>query len=31
MDESPILIDKRDGYRIVTLSRPARLNASSVN
>src|SRR5690606_26541949 len=27
MDEAPILVDKRDGYRVVTLNRPHRLNA----
>lgn len=27
MDERPILVDKRSGYRVVTLNRPARLNA----
>lgn len=27
MDESPILVDKRDGYRVITLNRPQRLNA----
>ncbi len=27
MDETPVLIEKRDGYRVVTLNRPARLNA----
>ena len=27
MDETPILIELRDGYRIVTLNRPQRLNA----
>jgi len=27
MDDSPILVDKRPGYRIVTLNRPQRLNA----
>jgi 2-(1,2-epoxy-1,2-dihydrophenyl)acetyl-CoA isomerase len=30
MDESPILIVKCDGYRIVTLNRPARLNAFTI-
>ena len=30
MDESPILIERRDGYRIVTLHRPQRLNAFTV-
>jgi 2-(1,2-epoxy-1,2-dihydrophenyl)acetyl-CoA isomerase len=27
MDETPILVEKREGFRIVTLNRPARLNA----
>ena len=27
MDEAPILVDARAGYRIVTLNRPQRLNA----
>ena len=27
MDETPILVDKREGYRVVTLNRPQRLNA----
>jgi 2-(1,2-epoxy-1,2-dihydrophenyl)acetyl-CoA isomerase len=27
MDETPILVDKRDGYRLVTLNRPQRLNS----
>ena len=27
MDESPILIAKRDRYRVITLNRPTRLNA----
>ncbi len=27
MDEAPILVDKREGYRLVTLNRPQRLNA----
>src|SRR5262245_9672410 len=27
MDESPILLEKRSGYRIITLNRPQRLNA----
>ena len=30
MDECPILIDRRDGYRIVTLNRPQRLNAFTI-
>jgi len=27
VDENPILVEKRDGYRIITLNRPQRLNA----
>src|SRR5262249_61070614 len=27
MDESPVLVDLREGYRIVSLNRPQRLNA----
>jgi 2-(1,2-epoxy-1,2-dihydrophenyl)acetyl-CoA isomerase len=27
MEEAPILVDRRDGYRVVTLNRPQRLNA----
>lgn len=27
MDENPILVDKRAGYRVVTLNRPQRLNS----
>jgi 2-(1,2-epoxy-1,2-dihydrophenyl)acetyl-CoA isomerase len=27
MDEEPVLVERRDGYRIVTLNRPQRLNA----
>jgi 2-(1,2-epoxy-1,2-dihydrophenyl)acetyl-CoA isomerase len=27
MDETPILVEKREGFRIITLNRPARLNA----
>jgi 2-(1,2-epoxy-1,2-dihydrophenyl)acetyl-CoA isomerase len=27
MDETPILVEKRDGYRLVTLNRPERLNS----
>ena len=29
-DESPILVEQRDGYRVVTLNRPARLNAFTI-
>ena len=27
MDETPILVEKREGFRVITLNRPARLNA----
>jgi len=27
MDESPVLVESRDGYRVITLNRPQRLNA----
>ena len=27
MDETPVLVDKRAGYRVVTLNRPDRLNS----
>ena len=27
MDENPILVEPRDGYRVLTLNRPQRLNA----
>lgn len=27
MDESPILVDQREGYRVITFNRPQRLNA----
>jgi 2-(1,2-epoxy-1,2-dihydrophenyl)acetyl-CoA isomerase len=27
MDEAPVLVDMRDGYRVLTLNRPGRLNA----
>lgn len=27
MDESPILVNKRQGYRVITLNRPQRLNS----
>jgi len=30
MDETPILVDVQVGYRVVTINRPARLNASTV-
>ena len=30
MDERPILVERRDGYRIVTLNRPERLNAFTI-
>ncbi|WP_068031932.1 enoyl-CoA hydratase-related protein [Rhodoplanes sp. Z2-YC6860] len=30
MDENPILVERRDGYRVVTLNRPQRLNAFTV-
>jgi 2-(1,2-epoxy-1,2-dihydrophenyl)acetyl-CoA isomerase len=30
MDESPILIEQREGYRILTLNRPQRLNAFTI-
>ena len=30
MDESPILTERRDGYRIITLNRPKRLNAFTI-
>ena len=30
IDESPILVEKRDGYRVVALNRPARLNAFTI-
>ncbi len=30
MDESMILIARRDGYRVLTLNRPARLNAFTI-
>ena len=30
MDESPILTERRDGYRVITLNRPARLNAFTI-
>jgi len=27
MDENPVLVEKRGGYRVITLNRPQRLNA----
>jgi 2-(1,2-epoxy-1,2-dihydrophenyl)acetyl-CoA isomerase len=27
MDENPVLLERRDGYRVITLNRPQRLNA----
>src|SRR5262249_43063985 len=27
MDENPILVEQHDGYRVLTLNRPQRLNA----
>lgn len=27
MDETPVLVDVRAGYRVITLNRPQRLNA----
>ena len=27
MDDNPILVDRRPGYRVITLNRPERLNA----
>ena len=27
MDEKPVLVERRDGYHVVTLNRPQRLNA----
>ena len=27
MDETPILVDQRAGYRVITFNRPDRLNA----
>ena len=31
MSEAPVLIDKREGYSVVTLNRPERLNAISLS
>jgi len=30
MDQSPILNERREGYRVITLNRPARLNAFTI-
>src|SRR5262245_50826534 len=30
MDETPVLIERRDGYRVITLNRPQRLNAFTI-
>lgn len=30
MDDNPILVDRRDGYRVITLNRPQRLNAFTI-
>jgi 2-(1,2-epoxy-1,2-dihydrophenyl)acetyl-CoA isomerase len=30
VDDNPILIDKREGYRVITLNRPQRLNAFTI-
>lgn len=30
MDENPILVEKREGYRVITLNRPQRLNAFTI-
>src|SRR5688572_33060241 len=30
MDESPVLVDKRQSYRVITLNRPQRLNAFTI-
>jgi len=30
MDVTPILVDAQAGYRVITLNRPARLNAFTV-
>ena len=27
MDENPVLVEQRDGYRVITLNRPQRLNS----
>lgn len=29
-DAAPVLVERRDGYRVVTLNRPARLNAFNI-
>src|SRR4029079_3808098 len=30
MDDNPILVEKRTGYRVITLNRPQRLNAFTI-
>src|SRR3954464_6612479 len=30
MDETPVLVDRREGYRVLTLTRPHRLNAFTI-
>jgi 2-(1,2-epoxy-1,2-dihydrophenyl)acetyl-CoA isomerase len=30
MDENPVLVDNREGYRVITLNRPQRLNAFTI-
>ena len=30
MEETPILVERRDGYRVITLNRPQRLNAFTI-
>jgi 2-(1,2-epoxy-1,2-dihydrophenyl)acetyl-CoA isomerase len=30
MDENPVLVDRRAGYRVITLNRPQRLNAFTI-
>ena len=30
MDDNPILVDRRAGYRVITLNRPQRLNAFTI-
>jgi 2-(1,2-epoxy-1,2-dihydrophenyl)acetyl-CoA isomerase len=30
MDDTPVLVDRREGYRVLTLNRPQRLNAFTI-